>query len=165
MDPKFPERDPGAARVRRARAKRRVGIGGGCSCGETRPEALIPGSDPKVCAACDRRKKGKTTVDDHHVAGKANSPITVPTPVNDHRAELSVAQEDWPQETLENREGSPLLAAAAGVRGCKDMVLYLMEKFMLWAAVMLEKLDAYLRERLGPKWWVGTDLEKFAPGC
>jgi hypothetical protein len=52
-------------------------------------------------------------MDAHHVAGKANSPITVPVPVNDHRACLSVAQADWPKSTLMNAHGSPLLAAAA----------------------------------------------------
>lgn len=164
MDPKFPERDPGAARVRKARAKRRAGVGAACACGEERPEALIPNSDPKVCAACDRKKKGKTTVDDHHVAGKANSTTTAPILVNDHRAELSVAQQEgWPQQTLENPDGSPLLAAAAGLRGFKDTVLYLMEKLLLWAADMLEQLDAFLQERQGPKWWVGTPVEQFAP--
>jgi hypothetical protein len=164
MDPRFPERDPGAARVRKARVKRRVGVDGGCPCGETRPEALIPNSDPKVCAACDRKKKGKTIVDNHHVAGKSNSPTTVPIPVNDHRAELSVAQQEaWPSGTLENPHGSPLLAAAAGLRGFRDTVLHLMEKLLLWAADMLEQLDAFLQERRGPKWWVDTPVEQFAP--
>ncbi len=164
MDPKLPERDPGAARVRKARAKRRAGVGGGCACGETRPEALIPNSNPKVCAACDRKKKGKTIVDYHHVAGKANSPITTPIQVNDHRAELSVAQQEgWPHLTLQNPDGSPLLAAAASIRGCRDTVVHLMEKFLLWVADMLEQLDVFLRERQGPKWWVGTPAEQFAP--
>jgi hypothetical protein len=126
MDPKFPERDQGAARGRRAKAERRAGVGAGCACGETRPQALIPNSNPKVCAACDRKKKGKTAVDNHHVAGRANSPITVPIPVNDHRAELSVAQREvWPKRTLENPDGSPVLAIAAGIRGFIDTVIYL----------------------------------------
>jgi hypothetical protein len=28
---------------------------------------------------------------------------------------------------------------------------------------MLEALDAFLTERLGPEWWVGTEMEPFAP--
>jgi hypothetical protein len=28
---------------------------------------------------------------------------------------------------------------------------------------MLETADAHLVERLGPKWWVGTALEKYSP--
>jgi hypothetical protein len=28
---------------------------------------------------------------------------------------------------------------------------------------MLETADAFLVEQLGPKWWVGTALEKYSP--
>jgi hypothetical protein len=28
---------------------------------------------------------------------------------------------------------------------------------------MLETLDEHLEKRLGPKWWVGTEMERFAP--
>jgi hypothetical protein len=28
---------------------------------------------------------------------------------------------------------------------------------------MLEILDEFLEKRLGPKWWVGTEMEPFAP--
>lgn len=60
-------------------------------------------------------------MDDHHVFGKANDPTTIVTvPANDHRAELSVAQQDWPKKTPENPDGSPLLAAAARIRGFVD---------------------------------------------
>jgi hypothetical protein len=85
-------------------------------------------------------------------------------PVNDHRADLSVAQGDWPKQTLENPEGSPLLASAGKVRGFTDTNAYLMEKLLLPDAEMLEALDRYLTKRIGPRWWVGTDLEKFATG-
>ncbi|MCH7688322.1 MAG: hypothetical protein IH899_16850 [Planctomycetes bacterium] len=161
--PKIPKRDPAAAHGRKRRAARRVGLNAQCACGEKRPEALIAGSNPIICAVCKRRKEDKTTVDSHHVAGKANSPITIPVPVNDHRAELSVAQQDWPKQTRENPNRSPLLAVAAGIRGFVDYMIYLAKKFLLWGAEMLEALDQYLAERLGPKWWLGTPLESFAP--
>jgi hypothetical protein len=163
MDPKLPERDPGASRVRKAKARRRVGVGARCACGEVRPEALIAKSNPIICAACDRKKKGMTTMDDHHPFGRANSATTIPAPVNDHRAELSTAQYDWPKETRENPDGSPLLAAAACLRGFVDTVVYLIKKGVLWIAEALEWLNAYLLEQLGPQWWVGTALEQFAP--
>ena len=102
-------------------------------------------------------------MDHHHVSGKANSPEDVPTPVNDHRAELSVLQHDWPKETLQNREGCPVLKGAASVRGVIDYVHYLIDKFLLWIPEMLEKLSAFLKEKLGPKWWIGSPLEQFAP--
>lgn len=154
-------RDPGAALRRKALAVRRVGKDATCACGETRPEALIPNSKPITCAACDRTQKGATVIDDHHFAGKRNSPITIPTPVNDHRAELSIAQYDWPKETRENPDGCPLLAAAACVRGFIDYVVYLI-RGLQWVAEMLEVLSTYLKENLGSKWWIGTPLEPFA---
>src|SRR5437016_11325948 len=105
--PKRPQRDPEAAYVRKAIAQRRVGINARCECGEARPEALIRKKKRIICHECKRKEKGMKTKDNHHFAGKANSPITVSVPVNDHSAELNVAQYDWPQETLENPDGSP----------------------------------------------------------
>jgi hypothetical protein len=103
-------------------------------------------------------------MDDHHVFGEANDPTTtIPVSVNDHRAELSAAQQDWPKRTLQNPEGSPLLAAAARVRGFVDMVIYLIEKGLLWIAQMLEALDEFLAEKLGSRWWCGTPMDQFAP--
>ncbi len=102
-------------------------------------------------------------MDNHHPFGKANSPFTIPVPVNDHRAELNVAQQDWSKETLENPDGSPLLAGAARIRGFVDTVIHLIEKGLLWVAEILEALDGFLVEKLGPKWWAGTPLARFAP--
>jgi hypothetical protein len=155
-------RDPIAAQVRSDTAARRVG-GGGCACGESRPEALITGSTPIICAECQRKKRGQTTLDDHHVAGEPNRKETILVPANDHRAQLSVDQYDWPKQTRENPEGSPLLAAAGSIRGFVDTIVYLIEKLVLWAADLLEQLDAYLAKKLGSRWWVGTELEQFAP--
>jgi len=103
------------------------------------------------------------TTDNHHVAGKANDSTTVPIPANDHLARLSPDQMDWPKKTLENPDYSPLLRAAACIRGFVDTVVYLIEKLVLWIAEMLEKLDAYLEVKLGRKWWLNTDLKQFAP--
>jgi hypothetical protein len=97
------------------------------------------------------------------VAGKANDRTTIPVPVNDHRTELSPAQYDWSKATLENPEGSPLLASAACIRGFVDTVIYLIKALLLPKAEMLEVLDAYLKSKLGPKWWENTPLERFVP--
>jgi hypothetical protein len=99
----------------------------------------------------------------HHVAGRANSPITVPVPVNDHRAELTRAQEDWPKPTRENPKRSPLRAAAGAIRGFVDHVVYLLRRTVLWVADLLEVLDDELSQRLGARWWLGTPLQRFAP--
>jgi hypothetical protein len=156
-------RDPSGAHRRKVIAARRVGEGARCTCGEDRPEALIAGSAPPICAACERAAKGRTTKDDHHPFGRANNPATICVPVGDHRAVLSVAQAEWPKSTLRNTEGSPLLAGAACIRGFVDTILYLIEKGLLWLADMLEKLDEILLKKLGPKWWANTELEQFAP--
>ena len=163
MQKRPPQRDPIGAYQRKATAARRFGGHTQCACGEARPEALIAGSNPTICTACDRKRRGKTTFDDHHVAGKANNPATTPIPANDHRAELNVAQYNWPKETRENPDGSPLLAAAAFIRGFVDTIFYLIDKLLLWIPEMLEKLNALLVEKSGRKWWIGTDLERFSP--
>jgi len=82
-------------------------------------------------------------------------------PVNDHRAILSPAQYDWPKETLENPDGSPLLAAAAHIRGFIDTIYYFIDKLLAWIPEFLEALHALLTKRLGPKWWRKTELQKF----
>ena len=160
---KRPPRDPIASFERDARAARRIGHGSRCKCGEQRPLALIPGSKPMICAACQRKKIGHSVLDEHHPAGEANDPTTTPIPVNDHRAVLSPEQYEWPQETWENASGSPVLAGAACMRGYCETDTYLVASLLIPKAEMLEALDAFLRERLGPKWWNGTEMERFVP--
>jgi hypothetical protein len=155
--------DPRAEYRRKAKAARRAGVGARCACGESRPESIVPGSDPKICEKCNRKSKGHVTTDNHHIFGEANSNATLGVPVNDHRAELSTAQYNWPPKTLENPESSPLLTGAAIIRGFGDTVLYLVEKFLIWVATMLELLDTVLERKLGKKWWKHTKLERLEP--
>jgi hypothetical protein len=158
--PKKPD-DPIRRFQRQSIAARRVG-GQSCRCGEIRPEALITCDRPTICAACRRKQLGQSTSDNHHPAGSANHSATVPIPVNDHQT-LTDAQYDWPKNTWENRERSPLLAGAACIRGYYDTNSYLNDQLLIWVAKLLEALNETLRERLGPNWWVGTKLEKFGP--
>jgi hypothetical protein len=102
-------------------------------------------------------------VDKHHPAGEANDPTKTPIPVNDHRAVLSPKQYEWPEETWENRKGSPLRASAACVRGYCETNDYLVASLLIPRAEMLEVLDGFLEKWLGPNWWVGTEMERFAP--
>ena len=156
-------RDPISEYARKNTAARRVGNGKCTKCGESRPHALIAGSEPMICAACKRVQLGKSPFDLHHVAGAANDPTTLAIPVNDHRAELSTAQYLWPKQTLENCDASPLLRAAACIRGFCDTVIYLLYKLLPWVADMLEVLDAHFTAKSGPKWWEDSELKKFAP--
>src|SRR5262249_12673486 len=147
---RMPQRDPIRAYQREATAARRIGAGAQCLCGEARPKALKPSAI--ICAACARRNRGESIMDKHHIAGKANDPATVSVPVNDHRAELSTAQYDWPRETLENPTRSPLLRGAGCIRGVTNLFDYLS-----WIAEMLERLDYFLTRILGPNWWHKTE--------
>jgi hypothetical protein len=156
------QRDPEAAYVRKAISARRVGCRK-CACGEERPEALIRESNPMICVACQRKERGHTTFDLHHPAGDANSPTKTPIWVSDHVAVLSVLQHDWPKRTLENPDGSPLLAAAGRNRGYIETIAYLVDALLRQNTEVLEVLDAYLAKRLGEEWWANTELDKFAP--
>jgi hypothetical protein len=162
----LPKRDPLGACRREAIAERRLGNEKVCTCcGESHPFALEQNTNPRLCTECRRRKAGKTIMDDHHVGGEANSDVAIPVPANDHRARLSENQRDWPTATLENPDGSPLLAAAGCIRGYADTIVYLVEKLLLWIAEMLEILNVILVQKSGPKWWEKTEVEKFArPG-
>lgn len=160
MSRKLPSRDPSGREVRRSRAQRRVGFDSKCGCGESRPEALIPGSSPVTCAKCTRKLRGHSVLDRHHVAGKSNHDLTIPIPVNDHRAILSEDMQDWPKETLENREKSPLLAAAGCIRGFCDTIVYLVEEFLDWVAKLLEFLHVWLTEKFGERYWITWDFDQ-----
>ena len=151
--------DPIRTHQRKAAAVRRAGKNTRCACGETRVEALVPGKG--LCAACNRTMKKQSTLDNHHVAGRRDSPVTVPIPVNDHRAILSEAQYDWPKATLENPDGCPLRWAAGCIRGFVDTVVYMIERLLRRIAEMLEVLSAFLVEHLGPEWWLDTPLVHF----
>lgn len=154
MSRRLPLRDPIGYELRRSRAQRRVGFGAVCSwCGEDRPEALIPGSKPLICAECQREAQGQATMDLHHVSGRANDSLTIPVPANDHRAELSTAMMDWPKETRENPDASPLLATAGRIRGHCDLHVYLLESLLLPSAELLEHLHSYLSTTFGDEYW------------
>jgi len=57
----------------------------------------------------------------------------------------------------------PTAGRCACLRGCKDTIVYLIEDGLLWLADMLEKLDEIQVKKLGPRWWVNTEIEQFAP--
>jgi hypothetical protein len=135
-----PTREPIAAFRRNAVATRRVGLCAKCACGESRPQALIEGSKPLICAECKRKKEGKSTKDRHHMAGKANSSLRILVPVNDHRAYLSEAQRDWPKETLENPDSNPHRKMAALIRGFILIVEYLLDAVLRPIAESLESV-------------------------
>jgi hypothetical protein len=154
-----PSRKTIAQFARSAAARRSIGENRQCDCGESRPEALVRGSNPLVCYECFQSKRGLTTFENHHPAGKANNPATIPVPANDHRADLSVFQYDWPQKTLRNPDKSPLLSFAANVRGHIETVDYLNRALLASLPEMFEAMDKFLEKKLGRNWWRGTPFE------
>ena len=89
-------------------------------------------------------------MDNHHVAGKRNSQVTIRVPANDHLAELSAAQLDWPTETLRNPSGNQLLKIAASIRGYIDAREYLVETLRPLPE-LLEKLAEKEGRKAGDK--------------
>src|SRR4051812_34101732 len=84
------------------------------------------------------------TVGPHdHWFGQHNDPLTSPIPANDHRV-LSELQAQWPEKTLRNPDGSPLLRIAAGLRGWLDVLRLLIERVAGWIPAALEQLDELL---------------------
>lgn len=163
MKTSMPESDPIKAHQRKKAASRRLGVNAQCSsCPEKRPEALDARTNPVICGQCRRKKKGKSMMDAHHIAGQANSPITTSIPTNDHRAELTVAQRDWQPKVLDNPDGCPLLRAAAHIRGFIDTVVYYMKEFLLWTTDLLVALSALLKQEWGARWWLKKGFKRFA---
>jgi hypothetical protein len=121
-------------------------------CTETDPFALS-GADPNIiCQEHVADQLGKSWTQDHHPSGRQNSSETVPVPANDH-APVSEMQTLWPRETLRNPTGSPLLRAAAAIRGWLDIMHLLIDRTIQWVPPALEELDRLLVERDGPGWW------------
>ncbi len=149
--------DPIKTGARRAKTQRRVGQGASCTdCG--REEMLVRRSRPKRCLRCYALKNRKKTTETNHVAGEANSPITIEVPITAHRT-LSEAQYEWPPGVLSNADGSPLLAAAGFLCGAADCIEHLVVNGLRYVAEFLRKLDAWLREHMNPSWWKGTDFD------
>jgi hypothetical protein len=121
-------------------------------CGESDPAALTGTTPNIVCYECQTKKSGKSTIEQHHPAGRNNDSFTVPIPANDHRI-LSDRQQDWPEQTLRNPKGDPLLKIAATVRGVMDMFIELIRRTLGWIPEFLEALADFLVEELGNNWW------------
>jgi len=121
-------------------------------CLETSPHALMKIDDLMLCYECRAKQMGSSQIEAHHVAGQHNLHTTVDLPTNDHRV-LSDLQREWPIDTLRNPAGSPLLRAAAALRGWLDAVSLMMDRAVGWIPRFLEWLDGQLQSALGTRWW------------
>ena len=121
-------------------------------CGENDPLALTGAHADMACHEHLADELHNSWTQDHHFSGHANSPQKGPLPANDHAVENAM-QSLWPRETLRNPEGSPLLRAAAAIRGWLDILRLMIERTVQWIPAALESLDALLSDRHGPRWW------------
>lgn len=148
-----------AREERRDRRARQLGSPEPCcvTCGEGDPLALS-GTAPDIrCSECQAMAEGRSVREGHHVAGRHNDPDDiVPVLGNAHRLLSDAQAHEWPSETLRNPDGSPLLKAAAAIRGWLEILRLVMERTVGWVPAFLEALDAHLRVTLGERWW--TDL-------
>jgi hypothetical protein len=148
--------DPVGTYLRAAKTVRRTGAKRCVTCGT--PHAIVAKANPPVCARCHAIQTGRSPYEEHHPAGDINHPATVLVPIEAHRSQLTPAMYAWPKETRENPEASPLLAAAASLRGLYDTLDYLLYTLLLRVAVLLEMLDRTLRHRIGPRYWIELEL-------
>ena len=129
-----------------------------CACGETHPLAMTGAFPNERCDECQLKAHGKSPIERQHPAGRRNDPAyEIPMPANPHRV-WDAWKRTWPQRTLRNPEGSPLLRAAAGVRAFLDFAHGLLDRLMAWIPSELEATDAALTKAHGPRWWEKLDM-------
>ena len=122
-------------------------------CGERNPFTLV-GHHPNIsCYEHYSLRVGRTPYEAHHIAGQANSDVTADVPGNDHRI-LSELQRFWPEDTLRNPDHSPLLVAAAAIRGWLDVPRVIIDRSIGWIPGLLEWLNNILVDVIGTDWWV-----------
>jgi hypothetical protein len=152
--------DPIQEDAREARRGRRVGPGAVCErCGERDVRTLKRYGKRVLCYEHRRLETGDSPMEKHHPMSKSNSERFVVIPGNDHRV-LNEYQRAWPLGTLRNPDESPLLRAAAAIRGWLDVLHLLAERIVGWIPEWLEQLDAWLRRRLGSRWWKEFEEEE-----
>lgn len=123
------------------------------ACGHPDPLALCNVKGIVWCRACLAIEHGRSSVEDHHPAGRANDPDdTLPVGANDHAA-LSAMQHDWPCSLLTNPTGSPLVAIAAKLRAWIDTVVHILVTTLATIPEWLLDLNRWLTHTAGPYWW------------
>lgn len=145
-------------RVRQLGTRTPVCASDGCQ--ERDPFALT-GTAPDIwCYECRAMRAGRATAEGHHIRGRRNDAHdVVDVPGNDHRV-LSAMQAQWDTRTLRNPDASPLLRAAAALRGWLDVLTLIVDRTVGWVPAFLEALDAALVERIGARWWTTLDLAR-----
>lgn len=122
-------------------------------CDEREPAALT-GTEPEIlCYEHRAESEGRTWTEGDHSAGEHNMPTPViDIPGNDHRIK-SERMRAWPEKSLRNPDASPLLRAAAAIRGWLEALRLIIERGVAWVPPFLEWLDEKLTDLVGKRWW------------
>jgi hypothetical protein len=150
--------------VRRTRKALPLGPDARCwKCGCADPTVLHRRGTKIWCYECSSAQPGKTTVEEHHLVGKANDPeLTAGVPGNLHLP-LTDAQTDWPRAVRYNPERDPLLWLAALCLSLRDIARELVGRLEAIAQFLVQ-LSRALQELLGTRWWVDLGLDLFWMG-
>ncbi len=127
-------------------------------CDETDVDALTGTFPDIICYQHLAKKRGRKLTEGDHLAGQHNVPTPIiEIPANDHRVKSALMNE-WPDETVCNPDGSPLLKIAATIRGWVDVLRVILERGVGRIPEALERLDACLTRVWGAFWWKNPDL-------
>lgn len=135
-----------------------------CPCGETSPPALT-GRHPNIrCYECLAIAQGRNPNEQHHLIGRHNDPnLKAPLPGNAHRILSEMQNVTWPQETLRNPDGSPLLKASAAIRSFLDFLRMLIDYVLGWVPPFLEGLHEWLVASEGERYWTNWNCPGATP--
>ena len=127
-------------------------------CDERDPAALTGAEPTVVCYEHLAQAEGRSWSEGDHLAGQHNDPTPViDLPGNDHRVKSDLMA-DWPETTIRNPSRSPLIRAAATIRGWLDVLWVIITRGVGWIPEFLERLDAWLTRLHGDRWWTDPDL-------
>ena len=142
---------------RREQAYQRLGTRtprcGAPGCGESDWQCLTGRYPHILCYEHDAMAHGRSASEDQHPSGRNNEPAVIEMAGNDHRF-MDSFKLDWPERTLRNPDGSPLLATSASMRSQADWYRLARERVIGRRPEFLEWLDEELTKRIGPQWWV-----------
>jgi len=147
-------RDYDEARAREGAYERLATRDPKCTKCDERDPAALTGSYPNiVCYEHLAQSQGRSWTEGDHTAGRHNDPTPiVEMPGNDHRIK-SDRMRAWPEKTLRNPDRSPLLRAAATLRGWIEALRLILERGVAWIPSFLERLDEWLTQHHGSGWW------------
>ncbi len=143
---------------RKAQRQRRLGRNPKCRiCGHGDTTALQRDAEGIICYECAAALKGKSTVEDDHIVGKAHATDTITTPANIHRFK-SDRQQDWPEDVRLNPHRDPLVWLAAVLRWLRDIGEWLAQRAGGLSDMVLD-LSHLLRKEYGDSWWKTLKLQ------